>query len=1036
MAFRMSLIIGDLVTSSEFSGIGKLASVDEIQNRSTVCFFESPEEPNSRPISIESRLLNKTELRDEAIIYCIHPVHGKWQRGRYGGPRPNGKCLVIFRSDDHKVFSISDIFVINIGAKNFLDPRAFLSQRCSDTPLFYDLRSDFINSYVQQRNSCRSISSVLSSGVELEAYQLAVVRRVLKDEVKKYLLADEVGLGKTIEAGMIIRELLVENYSRKAIIVVPESLVQQWTDELTQRFFLEALIDENLIICSHENLEDALSELASPPDIVVVDEAHQIASWAWSDDPSVKERYDLLAATCDLSEVCLLLSGTPLSGNETNFLSMLHLLNSESYSLTTEGIDDFRKKIAERESIGGIYQALTPSNDNASLSDLLKQILSIIPTDKLLYELVSLAFPLVDWMDGVEDGDERAEAILSIRIYLGENYRLHQRMLRNRREDPYIASLFPGLIGVDILPWSIDEACLSVEQSLDAFRDEYLAKNTKTVAITLENFRDWISAALINPNLIAEKACELLSEDKNGLEPFERETLEELIENSKQEQEEKDFLLEVAINDWLRSNCDGKIVVFAGDIDSADYVFLFLSGKLGPVVERHNVDRRAVFLDSDDVRILVCDEQGEDGLNLHGGEKLVIHYGLPLSISRIEQRLGRVNRYSADIKASPIKSLVFVPQGMSFSHYWVKLLSEDIKIFSESVASLQYVLDPLIEDVWKDASQKGFEGLVALGNELRGGEGFIHRERLKIRAQEQLNNLESEIEEAKNYSLRITAADEEAEAQAQSMQGWLTKGLLFKKSGIIADRETETQAQSTQGWLAEELSLKRSRGPAKSAFRYKYQPSTLMDCNTFISKCLLGIDFKESTRTAPVTHLMSFDRALCSHGNNIHPFRYGQPFLDTIYNALNTDSRGISAAHIRFLQTDKLKEPIAYFHIEWLISHKCINRIIGDETYPPHVLRQWLDASGRLIESQPLIRMLEKPYSKAKAGTVYKDVNLRTERWGSVEEYFPESDWAELVNNAHREGLSIVRDSLERETRDELSVDCLTMGVVILAPEA
>jgi hypothetical protein len=124
---------------------------------------------------------------------------------------------------------------------------------------------------------------------------------------------------------------------------------------------------------------------------------------------------------------------------------------------------------------------------------------------------------------------------------------------------------------------------------------------------------------------------------------------------------------------------------------------------------------------------------------------------------------------------------------------------------------LQYVLDPLIEDVWKATSQKGFEGLAALGNELRGDGGFIHRERLKIRAQEQLNNLESEIEEAKNYSLRVTAADEKAEAQSQSMQGWITKGLLFKKIGALtADGNVETRVQKSQEWLTKESLLQRA----------------------------------------------------------------------------------------------------------------------------------------------------------------------------------------------------------------------------------
>ena len=441
----MAQLIGNLVTSDIFQGIGKVYSVDEVENVATVTFFESPEKPDARPMVISIALLRNVTLGDETVIYCIHPLHGKWQRARYGGPRPNEQHLVIFRQGEDDVMPTSDIYVINIGDTDYLDPRAFLSQRCCDTPLFLNHRSNFVNSYIEQRNSCRSISSVLSSGIELEVYQLAVVRRVLQDSTKKYLLADEVGLGKTIEAGMIIRELMINDFSSKAIIAVPEALIEQWTDELTQRFFLEALLDEGIIICSHDDFESELINLDSPPRIVVIDEAHQIAGRGWSNDVTVKNSYARIADACARSEVCLLLSGTPLNGNETNFLSMLHLLNPESYPLTETGIDSFKVKIAERESLGGIYQALTPSNDNSTLSDLFDQIKSVIPSDTLLNDLIGIASPLVDWLNGVEDGDQRANAVNNIRLYLGEHYRLHQRMLRNRREDPYIASLFPGL---------------------------------------------------------------------------------------------------------------------------------------------------------------------------------------------------------------------------------------------------------------------------------------------------------------------------------------------------------------------------------------------------------------------------------------------------------------------------------------------------------------------------------------------------------------------------------------------------------------
>jgi len=999
----MTPLIGDLVISSEFRGIGKVYSVDEITSVAEVTFFESPEEPDARRCSVSFDSVEKTELADEMIIYCIHPLHNKWQRARYGGQRPDGH-LVIFRRGETDVMRTSDIYVINIGGKPHLDPRAFLSQRCCDTPFYMNYRSGFLTSYIEQRNACRSISSVLSSAVELEPYQLAVVRRVLQDDVKKYLLADEVGLGKTIEAGMIVHELMVNDLSSMAVIAVPEALVQQWRDELGQRFFLEPLFDINLIICSHEDLVRKLSELDSPPRIIVIDEAHQIAGRGWSKNPKTRKSYTQISDMCDQSEVCLLLSGTPMNGNETNFLSMLHLLNRESYPLTEEGIANFKIKIAEREKLGGIYQALTPSNDNTTLSELLEEIVSVIPSDSALNDLVGIATPLVDWISGEEEGGDRSRAVNSIRKHLGENYRLHQRMLRNRRDDPYIAGLFPGLSGLELLPWSIEETNLSLEETLDDFRGEYLTADNVCQAITVENFRVWVELALSNPVLVAERAIECLRAGEGGLGVFEIDALNGLIEISKQEQEEKDFIFLSYVNQWLLENPSGKIVVFGGNELTADHITSFLEEKIPTNVERHEPGEIIEFLLDDEIRVLVCDQRGEDGLNLHGGKKLVIHYDLPVSISRLEQRLGRVNRYSAHKYASPILSVVLTPNRKSYGHYWLKVLNDEINIFSQSVACLQYVLEPYIENTWADLSKVGNGGLKSLRDQFHGEKGTISRERLKIHAQEQLNTLEAEIFAAQEYSETISKSDEKAEEQVNRMQDWITKGLLFRKK----------------------------KGEISSTFRYEYQASTLMDHKTFVAKCLLGVDFENSSRESPVTHLMSFDRAVCSDGNNVHPFRFGQPFVNTMYDTLASDSRGISSAQIRFLNGKRLKEPKACFKIEWLISHIGSNKIAADEIYPPHIILQWLKPSGDVLDNVNIINILEKPYSKTDEFG-YKDVNLRTERWENVEEYFPEEDWRELVNHIHLKGYEQANSSLVGDAKEVLSIECLSFSVIILA---
>ncbi|RST52631.1 SNF2-related protein [Variovorax sp. MHTC-1] len=75
------------------------------------------------------------------------------------------------------------------------------------------------------------ITSLPSSGIELVSHQVSVVRRVLSDPVKRYLLADEVGMGRTIEAGFVIRQCLLDEPHARVVVLAPATLVEQWEGE-------------------------------------------------------------------------------------------------------------------------------------------------------------------------------------------------------------------------------------------------------------------------------------------------------------------------------------------------------------------------------------------------------------------------------------------------------------------------------------------------------------------------------------------------------------------------------------------------------------------------------------------------------------------------------------------------------------------------------------------------------------------------------------------------------------------------------------
>ena len=999
---------GQLVTNQTqefFEGIGKVISIDEVNSSAVVAFFKSPLRPEVDNVEVPFNSIQNSYLFDEHTVFCFSKETNKWRRARYGGERPNHQHLVIYRSDDTDVLDISDIYVLNLGNEEVMKPDEFLKARYSDTPHFDEWRNDFIASYINQRSACRSISSIPSSSIELEPHQIAVVRRVLQDQKKKYLLADEVGLGKTIEAGIIIREqLLTEERGSIAVISVPESIVQQWKDELVNRFYLSELIDESLFICTHDQLPKVVE--LEQPGILVIDEAHQIASWAWSENKNQSEKYKKIAEAAEESNTCLIISGTPLVGNELNLLSMLHLLAPDQYSLDEEGIINFKEKVVEREKIGAIYLSLNQSTDNGTIEDNLDKCLEMLSDDEHLIYLVEELRPYVD-LFAEEDSPDRDEKIKKLRIYLGENYRLHQRILRNRRIDPDVEMLFPGLSGATLSQWKINPTSLSVDQYLDSFKSEFIDTGTTTLAITKSNFKEWLEIYFTDPYCIVEKVNSVLNDSQSELKEFEIDALQLLKEYAEEECISKNYSLVTCVKKYLLENHNIKIVIFCGREDIADSVTSHLKDNVDFEIERHVKGKDLKFVKDENVKVLICGPSGEDGLNLHGGEKIVIHHSLPLMFDRIEQRLGRVNRYSAHIKAKPILSQILVPESQSYYVYWLQILNDAVKIFNQSVASLQYILENEFENVWSKVPNEGISALDDLRNKLSGENGLVEKELTNILHHEVLLGDDIDIVSSKDFSKNIAIVDAEAETNASMMFHWIVKSLQFVR--IQEDRP--------------------------DIFKFLYQlgaqggKRTLMDVNTLVSECLTGLVTGEGE---PITANMCADRHIVSHGHQVYPFRYGQPFIDVIYNLMKSDVRGICSAKFRMLNM-KLSEPKAYFKISWLLTFypESIDKTKqrkGDEKFKPRIITQWINQTGKVTTDENILKILNAPYKKEEEGS-YHDVNIRPEYWQHINDDFPEENWIELVKKI----VSVSKNAFASESENsEINEQILSMSVTFL----
>src|SRR5262245_49648526 len=237
--------MGAFVTSNSTlapPGLGKVVSVSE--SLATVEYFHSPiDEPTI--ITLPLSVLCEANVPPQTRAYWFDESLKAWRVGRIIDGE--GHLIAIrFPNNDERVLPAIDLHIR--WDKPIEDPAPFLAQFVVETPLFADARRAYARALTTQRGACLGMSALLSSGIALQAHQIEAVRRGLRNPVQRYLLADEVGLGKTIEAGILIRQYVLDEPDRyRVVVVVPPSLVAQWTDELRRRFYLQPNAEDGRI---------------------------------------------------------------------------------------------------------------------------------------------------------------------------------------------------------------------------------------------------------------------------------------------------------------------------------------------------------------------------------------------------------------------------------------------------------------------------------------------------------------------------------------------------------------------------------------------------------------------------------------------------------------------------------------------------------------------------------------------------------------------------------------------------------------------
>jgi ATP-dependent helicase HepA len=304
----------------------------------------------------------------------------------------------------------------------FSDPADILALGCAETQFFADRRRRALHRLRALRSAAGGLTGLVSAAIEIVPHQIAAVRRVLQDPTLRYLLADEVGLGKTIEAGAIIRQFLIDEPSRKVAVLVPLAITDQWTAELTRRFYITDFPDAVKFL-SYDQAHEL--DPGAPPDLLVIDEAHNVIS---ADDVTFSEI--LIQQIADLAKSAsrlLLLSATPTLSDADKLLGLLNLLDPANYPLSDR--EGFRRKVEERQKIGRLLLPLRRGGTAFVIQQQAALAKKMFPDDPTVQEEVDRI------ISASSDRDALDAAVDSLRDHIVRTYRIHQRLIRTRRID-------------------------------------------------------------------------------------------------------------------------------------------------------------------------------------------------------------------------------------------------------------------------------------------------------------------------------------------------------------------------------------------------------------------------------------------------------------------------------------------------------------------------------------------------------------------------------------------------------------------------
>jgi superfamily II DNA or RNA helicase len=568
------------------------------------------------------------------------------------------------------------------------------------------------------------IYSMEATNTDFMAYQYKAVLKMLDSPGKGILIADEVGLGKTIEAGLIWTELKARYNYNRILVVCPANLKKKWVSELWNRFSTDATecsgakdvkesIEKGLrpgqgfaSVCSYQSLLPPSEEHGGGPqaslhalmddldteepsiDLLVVDEAHYVRNRKTKTNSAI-------ASIAQMSENVVLLSATPVHATSSNLFSLLNILDDGFFELEHE----FETMVNANRPIIQAIRSLPPGqNDVTSLRSHVHNALnnSYFRDNSYLNKVSEMLALEKDWSKP-KNRTDILEPLEKVNLF-------NQYVVRNRKRD-VLKDKVKREVNTVYVDLSIDERNVyqCVIDSVFDYMDQNDINNEGFILSGPERqisssicgtLRYWGSTGIGNEEEKNKKTGPLLNHLKC--------TVPERCDGPALKRNDNKYnQLVNTLNDYLSVNPGKKLILFSFYKTTLDYLYerlnednfesTLITGDFNPA-ERWN---RIEDFRKKSSKILLSSEVGSEGIDLQFCSA-IINYDLPWNPMKIEQRIGRIDRIGQEEEKIIIFNFVCIN---TIDHSIYDKLWKKISVFENTLGDIELILEENIEDL-------------------------------------------------------------------------------------------------------------------------------------------------------------------------------------------------------------------------------------------------------------------------------------------------------------------------------------------------